>query len=282
MILQNLTDFNIKKGKEIILDKKSSCSFRRERMKYMGSKNRLAKHIAPIINQCIKDNEINEYIEPFVGGSNMIEHIECDNRYGFDNNEYLIEFWKALQDGWSPSDVEMSKEFYNKVKDNIDDYPKHIVALVGLCATYNAKWFGGYAGIVHTKIGTDRNYYDEAVRNVLKQLPMINNVIYQTIDYKKLKDVKGKVIYCDPPYESTTKYKDDFNHAEFWETIRDLSKDNYILVSEYNAPKDFILIWQKELITTLDKNSRSKVVEKLFTYQNGLYADKYKLNNMVV
>lgn len=136
----------------------------------MGSKARLTKDIAPIINQCIKDYNISEYIEPFVGGSNMIEHIECENRYGFDNNEYLIEFWKALQDGWNPLDVEMSKEFYDKVKDDKDEYPKYIVALTGLCATYNAKWFGGYAGVVHTKIGTDRNYYDEAVRNVLKQL----------------------------------------------------------------------------------------------------------------
>ena len=53
----------------------------------MGSKARLAKDIAPIINQCIKDNNINEYIEPFVGGSNMIEHIKCNNKFGYDNNE---------------------------------------------------------------------------------------------------------------------------------------------------------------------------------------------------
>ena len=54
-----------------------------------------------------------------------------------------------------------------------------------------------------------------------------------------------------------------------------MSKDNYILVSEYNAPNDFVPMWQKELTTTLDKNSRSKVVEKLFTYKDGLYARKY-------
>lgn len=240
-------------------------------MKYMGSKARLAKDIAPIINKCIKDNNINEYIEPFVGGSNMIEHIECKTRYGFDNNEYLIDFWKELQKGWNPSEVEMSKEFYDKVKDNKCDYPNHIVALVGLCSTYNAKWFGGYAGIVHTKIGTDRNYYDEAVRNVLKQLPKIKQVTYKTLDYTKLKNINGKVIYCDPPYASTTKYKDDFNHEEFWEIIRELSKDNYILISEYNAPTDFVSIWSKELTTTLDKSSRSKAVERLFTYKNGLY-----------
>jgi DNA adenine methylase len=248
----------------------------------MGSKARLAKDIAPVINKCIKDNNIKQYIEPFVGGSNMIEHIECDNRYGYDNNEFLMEFMIELQNGWNPLEtVNMSKEFYNDVKDNKDKYPKHIVALTGLCATYNAKWFGGYAGIVHTKIGTDRNYYDEAVRNVLNQVPKIKQVKYKTLDYQTLRNLKGCVIYCDPPYESTTKYKDEFNHQKFWEWVRELSKDNYILVSEYNAPEDFVQIWQKELTTTLDKNSRSKAVEKLFTYQNGLYADKYKAQYIV-
>lgn len=71
-------------------------------MKYMGSKARIAKGLAPIINQLIVQHEITTYIEPFVGGSNMIEHIQCDTKYGYDNNEYLIAFWKEIQNGWDP------------------------------------------------------------------------------------------------------------------------------------------------------------------------------------
>lgn len=37
-------------------------------MKYMGSKSRIAKDIVPIIQKTIDDNNINTYIEPFVGG----------------------------------------------------------------------------------------------------------------------------------------------------------------------------------------------------------------------
>lgn len=37
-------------------------------MKYMGSKIRIAKDIVPIIQKTIDDNNINTYIEPFVGG----------------------------------------------------------------------------------------------------------------------------------------------------------------------------------------------------------------------
>jgi len=68
----------------------------------MGSKARIAKHIAPIINKYISDNQIKTYVEPFVGGANMIEHIECENKYGLDSNKYLIEFLKAIQSGWNP------------------------------------------------------------------------------------------------------------------------------------------------------------------------------------
>ena len=205
-------------------------------------------------------------MEPFVGGSNMIEHIQCENKYGYDNNEYLIEFWKQIQSGWNPFDnVDMTKDFYSEVKDNKEGYPKHIVALCGLCATYNAKWFGGYAGIVHTKIGTDRNYYDEAVRNVLKQRNNIMDVIYDCKSYEDI-SVSNTLIYCDPPYEGTTKYKDDFDHKTYWDWVRKMSKKNIVLCSEYNAPEDFECVWTKELTTTLDKASRSKAVEKLFKY----------------
>lgn len=201
----------------------------------------------------------------------MIEHIKCNNKcnnkFGYDNNEYLIAFWQEIQKGWNPlTDIAMSKEFYIQVRNNKDSYPKHIVALCGLCATYNAKWFGGYAGIVHTKIDTYRNYYDEAVRNVLKQKELIADVLYGFKSYEDI-DVKDTLIYCDPPYEGTTKYKDDFNHKRYWDWVRKMSESNIVLCSEYNAPEDFECVWEKELTTTLDKASRSKAVEKLFKYK---------------
>ena len=43
-----------------------------------------------------------------------------------------------------------------------------------------------------------------------------------------------------------------------------MSKNNIVLISEYNSPNDFKCIWKKQLTTTLDKNSRKKDVEKLF------------------
>lgn len=235
-----------------------------EKLKYQGSKRRIAKDIAPIINNLIQKNNINGYIEPFVGGANMIEHINCKNKYGCDNNKYLISFWQQIQKGWNPlTDVQMSKELYQEIKEYPETYPDYMVALAGFCASYNAKWFGGYAGTVKTKIGTFRNYYDEAVRNVLKQVPKIKDVKFIHTDYATIK-ASGALIYCDPPYEGTTGYKDNFNHARYWDWVREMSKKNIVLCSEYSAPPEFTCIWEKSLTTTLDKNSRKKATEKLF------------------
>ena len=41
----------------------------------MGSKSRIAKHIVPIIQRYIDENNIDTYVEPFVGGANVIDKI---------------------------------------------------------------------------------------------------------------------------------------------------------------------------------------------------------------
>lgn len=78
-------------------------------MTYVGSKRRLAKYIAPIIQKCIDEHDIKNYYEPFVGGANMIEHIVCQNRYGNDIHKELIAMFKELQKGTPPP-----KRFHEK------------------------------------------------------------------------------------------------------------------------------------------------------------------------
>ena len=44
-------------------------------MKYVGSKNRISKYIAPILQGYIDRNNVEIYYEPFVGGANMVDKI---------------------------------------------------------------------------------------------------------------------------------------------------------------------------------------------------------------
>ena len=64
-------------------------------MKYMGSKSRIAKDIVPIIQKCINDNNIDIYIEPFVGGANIIDKIKC-KMFGFLTNFAFVFCYSAM------------------------------------------------------------------------------------------------------------------------------------------------------------------------------------------
>ena len=71
----------------------------------------------------------------------------------------------------------------------------------------------------------------------------------QYSDYRNIKIPKNSIIYCDIPYKGSKQYSTskDFNHDEFWEWCRDMSKQGHtVFISEYSAPKDFkILIPEK-------------------------------------
>ena len=46
-------------------------------MVYMGSKAKYAKYIVPILQKTIDENNVDTYIECFVGGANIIDKINC-------------------------------------------------------------------------------------------------------------------------------------------------------------------------------------------------------------
>lgn len=238
-------------------------------MKYMGSKQRLSKELTPILQNIIDKNNIQTYIEPFVGGANIIDKIKCNTKIGSDYNEYLISLWQELQKGYKIP-IEMTKKEYDNIKNDKEKFPKHLVAIAGIVATYNAKWFGGYAKITKTKTGVIRNYYDESKRNIEKQIPNLENVefYHRGYEYYNNDNTKNTLIYCDPPYEGRTDYGNDFNHTEYWNWIRKLSKNNIVICSEYNAPNDFKCIYEKGLTTTMDNASRKNDIERLFVYKN--------------
>lgn len=85
-------------------------------------------------------------------------------------------------------------------------------------------------------------------------------------DYSQFIGTKNAVIYCDPPYQNTTGYisSKGFNHEDFWEFIRNLSKDNIVLVSEETAPEDFTVVWEKTVLRSINASVKSNSVEKLF------------------
>ena len=80
------------------------------------------------------------------------------------------------------------------------------------------------------------------------------------------------VIYCDPPYANTAGYQTGFDHEEYYTWCRDKVKEGHIvLCSEYNMPDDFIMIYEKQLNTSVGGGkSKPKETEKLFIHSSQL------------
>jgi DNA adenine methylase len=236
-------------------------------MKYMGSKDKISKYIIPFL---MKNREKGQwYVEPFVGGANMIDKMD-GNRIGADVNYYLISLFIALQNGWKPP-KQLDERTYNDIKTNKSNYDPELVAFVGFACSYGAKWFGGYCRSTKEK----RDYIDEAFKNMTKQ--PLKGIDFKHSCYLDLDIPENSVIYCDPPYQQTTEYKTgDFNHSEFWQWCRDKRTEGHKLyISEYQAPCDFVDIWQLEKVSSLGKDTGSKKGrEKLFVHKDD-YQDQF-------
>lgn len=239
-------------------------------MKYMGSKSRIISEIAPIIQRYVDASEKKYYYEPFCGGCNVIDHISASRRFAADNQKYLIALYQNLHKlDELPENV--TKEHYDSVRrcfnQQTNEFEDWYVGAIGFLASYNGRFFdGGYAGVVHTKAGTIRDYYAEAKRNLVAQAPKLDGVIFGHKDYLSTNPIIGYVIYCDPPYFGTKQYgsSKNFNHGKFWEWVRKMSLKNTVIVSEHQAPDDFICLWEQPIIRTIDNTKRVMSAERLF------------------
>ena len=225
-------------------------------MQYMGSKNKIAKHIMPFILERLKPDQ--HYVEPFVGGANMMDKVDHPFRIGADLNYHLIEMWRALQKGWSPPENVSEAEYqYLKAAQDIED--PALVAFVGFCCSFGCKWFGGFARMK----GVDWAKRGHGV--LKKQIPFLQNVDFRCCSYQNLSPPPESLIYCDPPYRGTTGYKMGFDNDAFWQWCRDKSSEGYtVLISEYSAPADFECLLEIDTHSTLSQKKESKK-EKLFT-----------------
>ncbi|RTL03542.1 DNA adenine methylase [Candidatus Dependentiae bacterium] len=234
-------------------------------MKYMGSKNKYAKEILPII---LKDRKPGQYyVEPFVGGFNLIDKVS-GNRIANDSNKYLIELFRAIQQGWIPPES-IDEETYNDIKFNKDNYPPYLVGFVGFGCSFGGVFFAGYARGDSNK-GHKRNYCLESRSNILNQRIGLQNIVINNLDYRHLIIPENSIIYCDPPYQGTKSYSDKFDNNIFWNWIIELAEGggHTVFVSEYNAPEEYFeCVWSKEVIVNIDNNRKSKrEIEKLFIY----------------
>lgn len=208
-------------------------------VQYLGGKTRLAKHIANAILMDTPNRKT--YLEPMIGGGSvfatMAPHFE--HAIGADIHPDLIMMYEALANGWVPPST-VTEEEYQALK---KAEPSALRGFVGFGCSFGGRWFGGYAR------GKGRDFPAEAYRNALKQVPALEDRSFVCTSYNAFEPKEGAVVYLDPPYANTEPYSGTpkFDHELFWETARKW-RDRGVLVyvSEFNAPEDFEVIWEKE------------------------------------
>jgi DNA adenine methylase len=243
-------------------------------MRYMGSKRRIVDDILPIM---LKGRGAKQFfVEPFCGGCNVTKHVQ-GRRIAGDINEDLILFYKALQDGWTPPKM-INEDEYNRIKKMA---PCALRGYAGVTHSFGSKFLSTYRRDSSKTNGAGgvllKSNYENVTFNgnwnfkaVMDLRPFIANVQFSHSQYYDLYIPPRSIVYCDPPYEGTTRYMvGAFNNRNFWNWCRRLADDGHmVFVSEYAAPDDFKSVWAKGMTTHLNaghKRAIKKAVEHLWT-----------------
>ncbi len=236
-------------------------------MVYQGSKSRVAKEICPIIQKAIDESNCDTFVDAFVGGANLIQHIKCENRIGYDINPYLIALLNNL-DKIPNFEVPISKEEYDICRAEQRSaqltHPDWYIGAVGYIASFGGRFYdGGYAKDVPAS-DPKRHEHRNRKNNILKQTPELIGCKFEVKDFFSL-DCTNAIIYCDPPYNGTKPYPyDNYDKEAFWNKVRELSERNQVFISELSAPDDFKMVWHKKIKNTVGLNNSLDQVEKLF------------------
>ena len=271
---------------------------------YQGSKSRFMKVLKPLI-----ENNLDEgmtYIEPFGGGMNSFTPINASKKIANDVNEYNIALWLLLKEqGFNGVETEWSE--YLNILSNCEDkpngpnylqaralysdmkkdclsgggkYPKALLGFVAYACSFGGGWWNGFIGYNEKK---GENYVKEAIRGLKKHIDSAVNMENSDFlhgNYEGIEIPDNAFVYCDPPYANTKKYANDFDNERFWGWCRNLieTKENIkLLISEYNAPEDFVCIWSKGVQDSMGNNTMSKN-EKLFIHNSQV--SKFDLSSL--
>jgi DNA adenine methylase len=230
-------------------------------MHYLGSK---ARHAAAIIEFTQSKRKPGQtYVEPFVGGGNMMCRVPADlgPRIGNDYNFHMVQLLEQLANhGWLPPET-MTQAIWTKIakaKPPAAEGPEAaLYAFAATGPTFGSVWFGAWA---KDYPGQEGNRYRQARDAAIKDQPGLAGVKFYHAqngggDFRNL-TINGLippecVIYCDPPYVGTTGYdgaketikvdedpnKNTWKAKTFWKWADALVDAGHtVYASEYKGP----------------------------------------------
>ena len=170
--------------------------------------------------------------------------------------------WKEAKKGWYPN-VNINEDKYYKLK--YSNKSSAIKSFFGHQCSFGGVFFASYR---------PERCKKQTLENTIHKIndigEKVKNVSFSSGSYTKYSHLKNFIIYCDPPYSRFNRYYDNdyqkivFDHEEFFNWCREMSKHNIIFLSEYKAPKDFDIVANIE--NNVNHNSVNKNnIDRLYT-----------------
>lgn len=223
-------------------------------MHYLGSKARHADDIIAIT--CANRRADQWYVEPFVGGGNMINKVpQGAGRIANDKNYGMVALLDQLGNhGWVPPEA-MNESQWRKIMkqkcEALDQPGRALFAFAATGPTFGSMWCGQWAKDYEGKEGTR---YRQARDAALRDAPGLAGIKFFDGEYLALEPhiPQGSLIYCDPPYANTTEYSGAkrkievdsaktnlWKPSKFWQWCDHLIDDLgcSVFVSEYHGPE---------------------------------------------
>ena len=97
---------------------------------------------------------------------------------------------------------------------------------------------------------------------VLNDPRKIETLELSNLSYEKLEIPENTIVYCDIPYQDTSKYKVEFDHPAFFDWAS--SQKELVVISSYKMPDNFKTVACWKHICSLAQTVTSEVEEKLF------------------
>lgn len=234
-------------------------------VKWVGGKSKLIPQMEQYYPKELKENKIDVYIEPFVGGGailiDILKKYNIKKAYAFDINKNLINCYniikdkveslvlelKKLEEEYLKLDDENRKEYYYDIRkkynsiniENENEALEKTTYFIFLNKTcFNGLYRENRRGQFNVPIGKYKNptIFDE--ENLIELSKLIKNVTFINGDYRESYKYieENTFIYFDPPYRpinktsSFTSYsKEDFNdenQKELGEYFRKINDNN--------------------------------------------------------
>ena len=234
-------------------------------VKWAGGKSKLIPQMEQYYPKELKENKIDVYVEPFVGGGailiDILKKYNIKKAYAFDINENLINCYniikdkvdslilnlKKLEKEYLKLDDENRKKYYYDIRKkynsiNIENEKEalekttYFIFLNKTC--FNGLYRENRRGQFNVPVGKYKNPTICDEENLIELSKLIKNVIFIKGDYRESYKyiVENTFIYFDPPYRpinktsSFTSYsKEDFNdenQKELGEYFRKINDNN--------------------------------------------------------